>query len=604
MDAAIQYGNTLIVKELMPANPKPSSENTEELKNNEIILSNIDPCAIFKAIRDGHNETVIELLKISRIADMLKNNTDALRIAIENNNMLIVQKLLQYMKLQNIAAGDNNELLRLAAKLKNVAATTELLKIPRVYDALYRDYELLQTVCELYNDNVVHGVSTDESFAILAAYKEYCDAAELIPIAQGEESSMNDKRVQLALTTFNETVKPGVKGDFQKPGENLDECLIKTETAIRKMLLEHMSTSFKKDIQNVGITEDEKLKKDEIIEFINKNLAALCKAEPKAMTQARKYFTSNSNTTEIAWRCYDSGAENAQWDNLFVTHKNDNGAPIFSTAASHTGTGNLSLTEGTNLIREMAAQYFLYICNETDEETRQSMLDNFVFCLAEIRRAHNNSSRNGDIDSPSCFPGTIGRFSWILNKEEKPKLTKLEIIREYCTNKIFNKIQQHMTQLTNNPHQTRLFIDAIIALNHKEALNIIANKGKVTSGYEICMYNAVHNKIRQEFLVPLLSDAALDEMKLELNGKLYEIDQKAFITPGDRAYVKLVLRSIAEKSMLEILEPVIINKFHELDKQEMNSQNKDMSLYFKQNMQKIKERSSENTQQPGQHNIQ
>ena len=476
-----------------------------------------------------------------------------------------------------------------------IDAITALLEIPHVYDALYNDHKLLQIICKIYKNNTIRGISTDEPFAILDAHEKYRDAAmaEEIPIEQRNESSMDKNRVQRALTTLNEVVKPVVREKFQKSGENLEGRLINTEAAIRKMLLERMIASFEKNIQNTGATKDEKIK------FIQDNLDALCNAEPAAMTQAREYFTSNSNTDEIAWRCYDSGSKSVEWSNLFVTPENDNGIPIFTTAESHTG--NLSWTQGTNLIREMAAQYFLYI-DQSDAEVRPSMLDDFVFCLAEIRRAHNNSNSDNDPDNPTCFPGTIGRFGWLLTKEEKPKLTKLEIISEYCTNKILNKIQQRMTELAADPHQTRLFIDAIVALNHKNALNIIANKGKA-SGYEIDIYNVVHNKIRQEFLAPLLSDTALDSMVLELNDKLaQELDSKSYMTPSDRAYAKFLLTSVFEPSVSVEIQPVFIKKLDALNKQddentiESTKSSKDELAKIKEGNQKISQVAQHNAQ--------
>ena len=113
----------------------------------------------------------------------------------------------------------------------------------------------------------------------------------------------------------------------------------------------------------------------------------------------------------------------------------------------------MTLALASRDIRELAARIFLEIQKLNADPNNSSdvtslMVDNFIFYIAEIRRAHNSTS--DEEDNPSCYPGCISRLGQILNVH--PLFKKLEgqgdapSIVERC---VLSKVQQILLEDVN-----------------------------------------------------------------------------------------------------------------------------------------------------------
>src|SRR5262249_37740011 len=134
-----------------------------------------------------------------------------------------------------------------------------------------------------------------------------------------------------------------VKPMFSKNFSSIDEI----EQQIYELLLERKLAQLK------DTPEDKPIK-----EFIENNKTALSQRQPAILAESRKFFTSHTDTVDIALRALDAGAPSHGWEKLLVAPAQDKQKQaVFSTRAAYEG--SLNLLETTQITREMLCYAYL-----------------------------------------------------------------------------------------------------------------------------------------------------------------------------------------------------------------------------------------------------
>jgi len=306
----------------------------------------------------------------------------------------------------------------------------------------------------------------------------------------GNESSMNDSMTRTANAHFQNKVKPHFKKEFEGYGKSQDERLDSIEKEIRSALLDKIQESLLLDFERSAPDAGKVI--SEVIQFIEENKEKLIAADPSTLKQAReKYFTSNKEDAQIAWRGYDPGAPTAGWPNL-LTHSNDHAAEekIFTTQASSQGV-SLNQDDAVSILRERAAYYFL-------AAKQMENIDQFASYMALIRRAHNDDAHgDNQKDNPSCFPGQITRIAMIGQGHyiaELPRSAK-EIIEDEMQSIVTEAFQAALKKLPGQEKED--LYHALVMVNELNAKEWL-EKPSVMDGYENKWLRS-----RQEFVAAL-----------------------------------------------------------------------------------------------------
>lgn len=282
-------------------------------------------------------------------------------------------------------------------------------------------------------------------------------------MAGDRESAMRNTPVLTAKTHFNyikrylrdvfyglkpEECPTDVKGweELEKSKEETGETekrLIAIEKDIRQAILTEIKSGLEWEKENSKSDEERK----EIavqIQWIAENENKLVSGDPEILKAARdlNYFSSTVDVAQIAWRCYDAGATTVKlWPNLLTPPpESEKNQQIFSTAASRETLDGDTREKNSKIIRIMAAYYFLLARdpNEGTQKEREERVLSFIRFLSEVRRAHNDSSRDpANEDSFSCGPGFAGRIVYSVPLHSKAAMHKSR----------FALIQEKMGQL-------------------------------------------------------------------------------------------------------------------------------------------------------------
>ena len=320
-----------------------------------------------------------------------------------------------------------------------------------------------------------------ESYTIEALYARIPQVARSgIPRAGDFESSLSDEFIKNARSNIISLQK--------KTRVNNEKHLEEIEVKIREMLLQ--------TIANEPSTSDA----DKA--FICDNLEVLAKRSDESLVgEAVDRFKDTQSTAQTAWRAYEPKANYTHWPNLLTKPLGDDGNEgVFSTRAATENTGLENQTVTRELasldIRQLASQIFLEIQNLNDDpkisaDVASLIRDNFIFYIAEIRRAHNTASE--DKDNPSCYPGCISRLGQILNAH--PLFKKLEdqgdapSIVERC---ILSKAEQALLEDANQEDANAGIMLSVIHLYGPQDVERISN------GYDGLEYNLYNNKLTYE----------------------------------------------------------------------------------------------------------
>lgn len=285
-----------------------------------------------------------------------------------------------------------------------------------------------------------------------------------------------------------------------------------------------------------------------------KELESSLQSCTKLYADARAYFSSNMDTAEQAYRCYDPLAAYVSWANLFVP--SDSQSEVFSIAAA---SGALNQKEASNFIRTRAAYYYLVAMDVP--KGLDSNLSQFIFSLAEIRRAHNEGSNTG-ADNPSCFPGHITRLAKSTLGHPDP----LVQIPLYTT--VRNRVQERLNTIVadkfraailsmmeadlNARYESRIkILKALTMLNETNAVQFSTKPDlDEFTGFPMELV-----KIRERFVANLGSYA---QVVKQVNEYIHE-KLKRNLSEGEQIYVRAALANIGGKRVVRQLSDILEN---------------------------------------------
>jgi len=291
-----------------------------------------------------------------------------------------------------------------------------------------------------------------------------------IPVVIDPESSIQDEKIETARARIN-----ALKKELNITNEITYKQLEEIETDIREYLLLKIKAELEHDKNKPGINAQTKSLLNQKIQFIEKNLSALANQTASAdiIQQAVAYFSDTDSVAQTAWRAYEPTAEVTGWPNLLTAPASVDNQAIWSNHASSSVT--VTLKSGSDIIRRNAAICFLASKNYSD------MREDFVFTIAEIRRAHN---KKGGIDNPSYFPGSLSRFLIATNKhplfksEEKPSKDFKEVVENTVRN-VAQIVLDQMSETCVSDYDARLLLCAIFLLSKKNKISIFNDKNVV-----------------------------------------------------------------------------------------------------------------------------
>lgn len=226
------------------------------------------------------------------------------------------------------------------------------------------------------------------------------------------EYASDESLSRRANTHFNNYVEPFLLDKFNSyPGDSQVEKIEAIEKELKTFLLSQITKT---------CLMDPSANNKAIVDYIHQNSDKLIQGNDELiMSQFRKLVTSNELSAQVAWRAYDANAPyKHDFENLLTQQVSKN--KIYTTSAS--ADTLLRADEASLLVRYRLAIYFLEIQNLNQF--------NFIQQLADIRRAN----AIGQIDCPSCFPGTIGRIAKL--GEGHPVLQLPPTRREIIVNQI------------------------------------------------------------------------------------------------------------------------------------------------------------------------
>jgi len=283
-----------------------------------------------------------------------------------------------------------------------------------------------------------------------------------LPRANDNESSMRDDYISLARERINL-----LSNDLDFEPEQLEE----TEVDIRRFLLQAIQSELEVDKNNAN--ENEKALLEEKIKFIKEHCEELAKRKddvsPTVIANALQYFSSPTSTSQTAWRAYEPTAPCFQWPNLFTRPAPDSASnPVFSTRVSAAGQESQELTKESASREARIWSAICFLASKAHPEMRAD----YIYCLAEIRRAHND--KPNELDDPSCQPGTLSRFLTATNKHprfsrEKTPVDAKQIVSERVRSFVQSIVNHESRDKTGE--QARLMLTALYLYSPKAEQN-------------------------------------------------------------------------------------------------------------------------------------
>ncbi len=358
-----------------------------------------------------------------------------------------------------------------------------------------------------------------------------------------KESSMDRSITEAANDQFDKVVRPYLRTQFNRMGQNYNERLTNVEAAIRRTILEHIKVELQNELKNA---KDKKLVAEqkpilEKIAFIDHHLAdkhqSLCKGDFKLMDEARRFFSSNELTSQIAWRCYDRRSKTYAWENLFVPHRNANRMVV----------GNIDLEAEDNeipigvacdIVRERAAYYYLAALDKTYPEIQQDSMNCFIHYLAEIRRAHNpeipKAKNPHNYDDPSCFPGHITRLAQMADNHPKLRLTLRKGKRKLVAERVNNLIVEHFRKAVQGKSK-----EEVLALFNAITMMNQFNAEDLQRAPKASVYQGNWCGLREQFINDM-TESSVDTIIPGINQYLLENHQQV-LSEDEYIYVEFAL---------------------------------------------------------------
>lgn len=521
---AVEHNHLEIVRELLMI---PAINALVAINNNQILKA---------AIENGHIDMVRELLHYPVVCNAIDVNDNQLfRAAVRNGNPVIVKELLRYPNVLAKVASHHNAALRYAIDENHTDVINHLLTIPAVIDKLsfkqlcsllqlpfihipslditliirkecLSKHELRHIINQIY-------CSPFDEFKILEALKAYLHYYGYPPIPA---DLTNDQ----CILAIENTIKGSFSDHFYTPQnhagkilqtianvnelkrqqQSLNELVENAESAMEESLVADAIKRFQDKIEPVfekrfiemgdidgiepkiiGLLLECKLAQlkqhpttnsQATIDFIEHNKAALMLRQEDVLAKSRNYFTSPTDTVDIALRAFDRDAPTHGWEKLFVAPtKEKEASSVFSTrAASITA---LTLKQTTDITRKVLCYTYVVSQDESlSAEQKSTIQEALVHYLAEISRAHNDSDQKSD--NPSCYPGTLTRLDLIFQKHPKFVVDKelFKSTADFASQLIIKAFNSALDLCKNKTEKLELY-EAITLFSHDNARDIL-----------------------------------------------------------------------------------------------------------------------------------
>lgn len=599
---AIKHGHESLVANLL------------EIPNIQASLHDYHNKILQEAIKCRQTELSLQLLQISTVRDTAHYRNRILREALRQNELPVVEELFKIKNVQK--RFPLHDLLHWATSLGHLAFIKSLLKLEWSVSTLseemliylvklhpYFASEILNTLLfalgrapiskldELKNSTVPHIVLTtlEEHLKNPLSFNSLQALAKMLLVVQDDylnigksefeelegntESSIDDKLLKKGQEDFAKRIRPALQAQFESLGNKLNERLEQVEFKIRRLILKEIQAFAKAD-EDLAIFDFIEAHQDKILE------------DDLLLSEARQCFISNTIPAQIAWRCYDKGAENYGWANLFVPPENEEAAKIEIFSTCIVSDKPLSLQEGSDRVRELAAYCMLAIESEPLPERKKDMEADFIYYLAEIKRA--NNSNIAQIDDPSCFPGALLRLyyafmksSLLLQDSKKQEVLEQLLLKamkkalQRCfekessekMNAIFSQIDAFQTRCEE-------FSDALTGLTEKNALNFLCGQTEIFAGYGLGKpYTKNHLEARLRFFQETIKQLIFPEVPDKNGAKNFEqvlgiLEKKLkantaewSLSPTDQVYIKFFILSLSNVRFLNCLSEVYKKTF-------------------------------------------
>lgn len=371
--------------------------------------------AALAAAASGNHTTVMHLLlDIPSVREKvsIKNNR-ALTLAFDNSSFEAVILLLTLDEVKQVVLEDPAFIMTLGQHQQLLESIKPLILELEFYGFKVRDMvrekhflELIQTphsLAHFFEDpfQLMENLPDEAKSSLLIEAIKIIDVQSKVDQVEqafkaNSETAMSKRALNAAQVAYEKAQSLYGAAFTRLASACGDElaAISQTEQKIRSMILRHIKQETSDSI---------------LIDFINKNHDSLIQGTSlELMEQARTFFSSNQSA-HTAWRAYDPNAPVCGHPNLFVSPKKKEN--IFA-AGVQDGVDEVDIDIGSLDIRRRVVFYFfaledLSIHEIIDKKTRETI---FIGQIAEIMRAH-NAKENKGMDSPSCYPGAIGRIT-------------------------------------------------------------------------------------------------------------------------------------------------------------------------------------------------
>jgi len=382
--------------------------------------------------------------------------------------------------------------------------------------------------------------------------------------ARNRENSMSESLVLKGNIFFNRSVKPRYEETFLSYLRDQNLTGKNAEAECVKNILQELKSDILNSIQEDDHTPENTKR------WLQNNKSILLNAsatnDAAVLLASHNYLNSYTAIKQIAWRNFDVTAlKNIDWYNLLESSVGDeiqdNNVSIYS---GHSEISNKN--DAKHDCRYKLAYYYLASKDpKLLEPEKHIAFSHIIAQLADIRRAHNIVNDNGiecdnaKIDSPSCFPGTLGRIYQMGKghpdlalplsiRELLPTLFKRMIYIKF--NAFLESITQNSTLSAEAKYNVKVdSYHALLDINQLDAADIISNK----TFYSDALYTA-----RLHFITYLKSDCSHWYSFPFINNGLQEAELNT-LSQTDKMQLELMVLNLGGYAGTEIYEAFLKN---------------------------------------------
>jgi len=371
-------------------------------------------------------------------------------------------------------------------------------------EAYFTQLELSQQDNEVVRLDITHWIQA--SLTPVQSYVfRYLQMQDELKRRQGpnaNETAMDASLTHRATLYFENTVKPGVKEQFDKVAGNSEmEKVANIERDIKGFILDEIA-------KNCQMAKKDDEQSQKMLSFIKTHREALIDGKDKTILKQMIGMTSNDDIAHLAWRAYDPNVtRDTVWEPLLC--------------ADYAGKSD---RKASNDIRTRVAMYFL---GKPDSNS-------FIGQLAGMERVLEHSNTNDTTDSFSCYPGCVGRVSRM--GEQSNNFLQLppsrhEKMLKFLEQHIYKQYSDKLKQL-DEEQQENLFY-GLTGLTPNTALDIMDDKFDQR-------FPSAWLAARKQFIQEL---GSIEDLQNQINA-LFAQENEPPLTPAERFNLEWELTNI------------------------------------------------------------